>query len=98
MFTWLTKFLTKNIHPILEQAYRVIAAVPISFDGVLQQLTDFGITSDSPAYKTLVIIKDVIVVLQDAIGKILTALGGQIPAATASTDLEEELKKLKNLL
>ena len=102
MFSWLTKTLTKNIHPLLIQAYRVVAVVPITIDGTLQQLEDFGITPESPIYKTLAIVKQVATVIQDAIAKILITLGGEIPVDASSvssmSNLEDELAKLKKMI
>ena len=91
--TWIIGKFAKPVLPILQQTYKVTVAVE---DAIIEILKNLVV--GSPAYVKADSVLDAVMVVKDAIFKIITFLGGSVMASYAASNLQDEIDKLKKLL
>lgn len=94
MFNWIFKKLTKPLIPLLQQGYKVSTLVE---SGIREALTK--LTPGTSTYEKLSTIYTAVILVSIVLKKTLIFLGGEVPTVnTASTNLYEEIEKLKKMI
>jgi hypothetical protein len=92
--TWIINKFAAPLVPILVQTYKVAIAI----DGALADVLKV-IVVGTPTYDNVKSVSDAVAGIKSAVAKAIVFLGGIIPTtATATSNLKDELDKLRKLL